>query len=93
MAFAFTAFVPKYRCKIPLCDFPEFARYNDPRTGEAFTFVKTAIGSMGDGKKTLGMIHSIDFNNNFNSKFVGVLSNLSYVVYFDQCFGAVHSKR
>ena len=66
MAFAFTAFVPKYRCKIPLCDFPEFARYNDPRTGEAFTFVKTAIGSMGDGKKTLGMIHSIDLNGNLN---------------------------
>jgi hypothetical protein len=55
VAFAFTAYVPKYRCRIPNCESStQSATYNDPDTGEAFDFVKMSIGAMSDGRKTIG---------------------------------------
>ena len=55
VAFAFTAYVPKYRCRIPSCEVSNTSvTYNDPDTGEPFDFVKMTIGAMSDGKKTIG---------------------------------------
>ena len=68
VAFAFTAYVPKYRCKIPNCDSQQLATYNNPHSGETFNFVKTAIGSLGDGKKSIGMIDSTAVTNILNKK-------------------------
>ncbi len=62
VAFAFTAYVPKYRCRIPSCEsLAESAIYNDPDTGEPFDFVKMSIGAMSDGKKTIGKFQKFTF--------------------------------
>ena len=71
VVFAFTAYVPKYRCRIPSCESStESTTYNDPDTGEPFDFVKMAIGMLpSDGKKTIGNLqHSF---TNYKHNFIG----------------------
>ena len=55
VVFAFTAFVPKYRCRIPGCESDDSDLYTDPETGTHFGFVGLFIGSIDpDGKRTIG---------------------------------------
>ena len=67
VAFAFTAYVPKYRCRIPNCEPSNVSvTYNDPDTREPFNFVKMSIGAMSDGKKTIGNLQKFThYEKNF----------------------------
>jgi hypothetical protein len=56
VAFAFTAFTPKYRCRIPNCENSESGLYNNAETKEPFDFVQMSIGTLSDGKATIGKI-------------------------------------
>ena len=63
VAFAFTAYVPRYRCRVPNCESDDASAYVDPKTGEHFEFVKTAIGTMPSlSQKTIGKLKHFSDN-------------------------------
>jgi hypothetical protein len=79
VAFAFTAYTPRHRCRIPNCEDADSAFYNDPSTGLPPDFVQAAVGTLKNGKQTIGtraggFLSPVLKNNKFRRSFKFCLS-------------------